>query len=260
MCNISKLLSLCVVASCCTVWAADDLESLAGKWSVKKVNEQGQAYTQIIAVKKDKFVFQILGAEGRVVLHAEGDLKLDKLGPFSAAHFVNIRAGGSAADLQDVDDEYVSIYLIDGDTWTVAANFDKERTGQKPSLDLYRRVQAPAEPVALVIDEIQMSETPQSATWFLCFEATAEGATRTYHVDGKGFEKTPISIPVALELPKVHPGQKCTFKLQLDDVDQDVCTDEVDNRSTGEFTVSEKGEQTFKPEENWRYVIRWHLK
>jgi len=95
---------------------ADDLDALAGKWSVKKVNAQGQDYTQTIAIKKDKFTFQILGAEDRVALHAEGELKLDKLGPFNAAHFVNIRAGGSASDLQDVDDQYVSIYRLEGDT------------------------------------------------------------------------------------------------------------------------------------------------
>ena len=100
--------------------AADDLEALAGKWSVKKVNDQGQDYTQTIAIKKDKFVFQILGAEDRLVLYAEGDLKLEKLGPFNAAHFINIRAGGTASDLQDVDDQYVSIYRLESDTWTMA--------------------------------------------------------------------------------------------------------------------------------------------
>ncbi len=73
-----------------------------------------------------------------MILYAEGDLKLDKLGPFNAVHFVNIRAGASASDLRDVDDEYVSIYRLDGDTWMTAANFDKEREGQKPSLDVYR--------------------------------------------------------------------------------------------------------------------------
>ena len=70
------------------VLATDDAEALAGKWSVKKVSEQGQAYTQTITIKKDKFVFQILGGEGRVFLHAEGDLKLEKVGPFSAVHFL----------------------------------------------------------------------------------------------------------------------------------------------------------------------------
>jgi uncharacterized protein (TIGR03067 family) len=242
------------------VLALDDLESLAGKWSVKKVSEQGQDYTQTIEVKKDKFVFQILGAEGRVFLHAEGDLKLEKLGPFNALHFLKMRAGGSASDLQDVDDEYVSIYRLEGDTWTVASNLDKDRGQQRPSLDIYRRVKATAETATLVIDDIEVADTPQSATWFLCFEARVEGVTRSYRVPGKGYEQNRVTIPVALELPKIKAGQKCSFKLQLDDVDEDACGEEADNRSTGEFTVSERGALACKPEDNWRYTIRWHLK
>ncbi len=254
--------SLAVAATLSSSFSAagDDLEALAGKWSVKKVNDQGQDYMQTITVKKDKFVFQIVGAEDRLVLYAEGDLKLDKLGPFNAAHFVNIRAGRSAADLRDVDDEHVSIYKLEGDAWTLVSNFDKDRERQKPSLDVYHRVKATMEPATLVIDEIAMADTPQSATWFLCFETTVEGVTRDYHVDGKGYDKNQVTIPVALELSKVRAGQKVSFKMQLDDVDEDACTQEADNRSTGEFTVSEKGAQTFKPEDNWRYSIRWHLK
>jgi hypothetical protein len=242
------------------VLATDDLQALAGQWSVKKVSDQGQDFTQTITVKKDKFVFQILGPESRLVLYAEGDLKLDKLGAFNAAHFQKIRAGVSAADLQDVDDEYVFIYRLEGDAWTVAAGFDKERDQQKPSLDVYRRAKATPESATLVIDEIEMADTPQSATWFVCFEAKAGEVTRRYYVEGKGYDKNQVTIPVALELPKIAAGQKCNFKLQLDDVDGDVCTDEVDNRSTGEFTVSQRGAQAFKPEEHWRYTIRWHLK
>jgi hypothetical protein len=134
----------CAMFVTCAALGADDLPALAGKWSLKKVNDEGQQYTQTIEVKKDKFVFEILGAENRVVLHAEGDLKLEKLGPFSSAKFYHIRAGGSASDLQEVDDEYVSVYLLDGDTWTVAANFDKQRDQQKAGLDLYKRAKAPA--------------------------------------------------------------------------------------------------------------------
>ena len=80
------------------------------------------------------------------------------------------------------------------------------------------------------------------------------------YVENKGYEKNQVTIPVALELPKVKAGQKCSFKLQLDDVDGDACTEDVDNRSTGEFTISERGSQTYKPEDHWRYTIRWHLK
>ncbi|HVV71972.1 MAG TPA: hypothetical protein VHI52_10810 [Verrucomicrobiae bacterium] len=118
---------------------ADDLGSLAGKWSVKKTNDEGQTFTQTIEIKKDKFVFQIVGSDDNVRLHAEGDVKLEKMGPFSSAKFYHIRGGQSESDMQDVDDEYVSIYTLDGDTWTMATGFDKDRERQKPSLDIYKR-------------------------------------------------------------------------------------------------------------------------
>src|SRR5579862_4869387 len=112
---------------------ADDAEQLAGKWSVKKLNDQGETFTQTIEVKKNKFVFEILGADGQPALHAEGDLKLEKMGPFNSARFTHIRAGLAGGDLQDVDEERTSVYMIDGDTWMVASNFDADRQ-QKPSV------------------------------------------------------------------------------------------------------------------------------
>ncbi len=139
------LLNFCVAALFCSHAAlADDLDALAGKWSVKKVNDQGQNITQTIEVKKDKFVFQILSPDDSVVLYAEGDFKLEKLVPFSAARFSHIRGGSSPSNLDDVDDVYVTIYTLDGDSWTMASNFDKQRDGQKPSLDVYRHVKATA--------------------------------------------------------------------------------------------------------------------
>lgn len=118
---------------------AADAASFAGKWTVKKVNDQGDKYSQTIEVKKDKFVFEILGADGQVVLHAEGDLKFEKLGPFDSVRFVHIRAGQSSSDMNDVDDEYVSVYRLDGDKWTMASGFDKDRERQKPEVDVYAR-------------------------------------------------------------------------------------------------------------------------
>lgn len=137
------ILSLSIVALLLPGAAfADDLESLAGKWSVKKVNDQGQNISQTIEVKKDKFVFEILNSDQSVVLHAEGDFKLEKLGPFSAARFYNIRAGSSASNLDDVEDVYMSVYTLDGDNWTMATNFDKQREGQKPTLDIYHHAKS----------------------------------------------------------------------------------------------------------------------
>src|SRR5262245_63965430 len=105
---------------------ADDAERLSGKWSMKRTNEEGQSYTQTVEIKKDKFIFQILGGDNNVVIYAEGDFKLEKVGPFNSVRFFHVRGGQSSADLQDVDDEYTSLYVLDGDTWTLASNFDKD--------------------------------------------------------------------------------------------------------------------------------------
>lgn len=122
---------------------ADDASLLAGKWTIKKANDQGENVRQSIEVKNNKFTFQVMNEDGKVVLYAEGDLKLDKVGPFSAAHFVHIKAGDSASAAEDIDDEYNCIYSLDGDTWTLATNFDKQRENQKPSADVYKRASKP---------------------------------------------------------------------------------------------------------------------
>src|SRR6185436_15657737 len=75
---------------------ADDADKLMGKWSVKKMNDQG-SFTQNLEIKKNKFIFEIQTADGSTALHAEGDVKFEKSGPFSVAHFLNIRAGTSAS-------------------------------------------------------------------------------------------------------------------------------------------------------------------
>src|SRR5438309_4195074 len=249
--KIIRYVAVAVSLFAFTAVFADDPERLSGKWSMKKTNDQGQNYTQTVEIKKDKFVFQILSAEDSVIIYAEGDVKFEKLGAFNSARFFHVRGGQSSADLQDVDDEYTSIYMLEGDTWMLASNFDKDRN-QKPGLDVYHRMKATAQTGTLVIDEIEMADTPQTATWYLCLEVNVDGSKARHYIENKGYDKNQVTIPLALQL-KAKPGQKCSFKLQLDDIDGDACTDEVDNRSTGEFLVSEKGSQSYKPEEHWRY-------
>lgn len=135
---------LAVLLSTPLCLVADDLSSLTGKWSTKKTNDQGQNVTQTIEIKKDKFVFQIIGADDNVVIYAEGDVKLEKLGPFSSAKFYHIRAGQSAGNTSELDDEFVSVYVLDEDTWTLSSNFDKQRENQKPGMDVYKRVKTEA--------------------------------------------------------------------------------------------------------------------
>ena len=129
-----------LAAALATPVLADDLATLAGKWSAKKTTDDGQKVTQELEIKKNKFTFKVM-ADGETRLYAEGDVKIDKAGPFSTVVFSNIKAGQSSTDSEAIDDTYTAIYkMVDNDTWLVVMNFDKDRDeNQKPSLDTYRR-------------------------------------------------------------------------------------------------------------------------
>src|SRR5206468_13062697 len=102
----SLIPALGLAAALCTPAYADDLETLAGKWSVQKSNDEGKHYTQQIEIKKNKFTFKISDADGGTRLYAEGKVKLEKAGPFKAITFSNIKAGQSSSDIDSIDDTY----------------------------------------------------------------------------------------------------------------------------------------------------------
>jgi len=116
----------------------EDLAKLEGKWTVKKTRD-GQSYTQIIEIKKDTFKFKIIRGSDEVANYAEGKLKLEKSGPFNVVKFTDIKVGASESDISAIDDDRISIYVLGDDTWTLAANFDKDRADQKPILDAYTK-------------------------------------------------------------------------------------------------------------------------
>ena len=238
-------------------WASD-LDALAGKW-VAKVEAQGQAFKQVLEIKQNKFTFELVRGDGQTALYAEGEVKTEVHGPFKAAKFYNIQGGSSASDLQSVDDERTVIYSMGYNELTVAANFDKERS-EPATATKYTKVAATAETKTLVIDKIVMHRTPQAAEYFLCFEATVGGTTKRFNIPDKTYEQNDLTIATDLAIPHVRPDATCKFVMKLDDVAGDECTEEMDNRSDGNFTVTESGSQEFKPERQWRYTIYWHLK
>jgi hypothetical protein len=117
---------------------ADDLGSLQGKWTAKKTGDRG-AFTQQIEFKDKKFVFKILNSEDAVTFVATGEFELKKQGPFNTARFFAIKAGRSDTELEPVDEERNSVYLLDGSQFYLASNFDKAREREKPSVDAYAK-------------------------------------------------------------------------------------------------------------------------
>ena len=117
---------------------ADDLAALQGKWTVKKTGDRG-AFTQQIEFKEKKWVFKIMNSEDAIVFVATGEVELKKQGAFNTARFFGIKAGRSDTELEPVDEERNSVYLLDGGQFYLASNFDKAREREKPSVDAYAK-------------------------------------------------------------------------------------------------------------------------
>jgi hypothetical protein len=137
-------LSLAVVS----VAAADatGLDALQGVWSGQRTNQEGQVVSQIVEFKKDRLTFKIVGADGEVRFFAKGAVAVQKLGPFQAVKVTDLQAGRSEDSTEAVDDERTSVFVVDGDTLTLASNFDKARADQPPRVETYSRSKAAAKP------------------------------------------------------------------------------------------------------------------
>ncbi|EEF62940.1 hypothetical protein [Pedosphaera parvula] len=118
---------------------AGDLENLSGKWTTKRKSAEG-SLTQTLEIKKDKFVFKIVGADDTSVLYAEGDVKAEKSGPLQYLAFTHIKGGKNSDDLQSVDDDRICIYRLEDGKFYVGVNFDKERD-KAPYVETYTKAE-----------------------------------------------------------------------------------------------------------------------
>jgi hypothetical protein len=120
------------------------LAKLQGKWSTKRTAGDGQEVTAIIEIKGEKLIYQMVNSDKEVRFFAKGDVKAEKLGPFNVLKLTALEAGGSANDTRAIDDDRQTIYVLNEGTLTLASNFDKERENQKPSVEVYKRVEGAA--------------------------------------------------------------------------------------------------------------------
>ena len=139
--QMKRILSALILALVCATLSvsADDLTEFQGKWSVKKTSDQG-TFTQFLEFTKNKWKFKMVGSDGNTVLVAEGNLELKEAGGVKIARLTDIKAGGSASDLNDTNDDRVSVYTFRDGKLILAGNFDKERNNEKPSMDEYSKV------------------------------------------------------------------------------------------------------------------------
>jgi hypothetical protein len=116
-----------------------NLTKLQGKWSGTRTASDGQTVTATLEIKANKLTFQTFNADKEVRLFARGDVKIESVGGFNVLKITGIEAGRSASETQSVDDERSTIFVLRGDTLTLASNFE-ERENEKPRLETYERV------------------------------------------------------------------------------------------------------------------------
>jgi hypothetical protein len=139
-------LTLCLSLTVGSVSAADSpgLAALQGAWSLKRTNQEGQVVSQTLEFKQDGMTFKLAGSGGDLSFFAKSAVAVQKLGPFQSLKITSIQAGRSEDSTEAVDDERTSIFLVEGDSLTLASNFDKVRSGQPPRVESYARGKAAA--------------------------------------------------------------------------------------------------------------------
>src|SRR5262249_20354263 len=140
--------------------AADSsgLDALQGAWLVKRTNQEGQVVSQMLEIKNDRLTFKLTSAEGELRFFAKGAVSAQKLGPFQTLKITELKAGQSEDGAEAVDDERTSVFVVDGDSLTLASNFDKIRANQPPRAETYARTKATAkaDPTATLIGTWKM--------------------------------------------------------------------------------------------------------
>lgn len=113
---------------------------MQGKWSGKRTTSDGQETTSTIEFKGEKLTFQAFSADKELRFVAKGIVKAEMQGPFHVMKITDIEGGRSASELETVNDDRSTVYFLKDDTLTLASNFDKEREGEKPRVEVYQRV------------------------------------------------------------------------------------------------------------------------
>jgi hypothetical protein len=115
---------------------AAEADNISGKWTRDAKEDNARHWS--LTIDKDKFTFRVTDADKKTVLYAKGDVKTEKCGSFNCVVFTNIQAGSSEDELNPVDDDRHCIYTLDGNTLTLAMNFDKNRENGA-RVDVYMR-------------------------------------------------------------------------------------------------------------------------
>jgi hypothetical protein len=115
------------------------LKSLQGKWTGERINSEGRRSKMVLEIKDDKLNFRSTDSDGNVRLVAKGTVKAQSAGDFRVLLATGLRAGRGEDDLEPVDDDRASIYILRDGKLYLASGFDKARDNETPRVDEYTK-------------------------------------------------------------------------------------------------------------------------
>lgn len=222
-----------------TLGAAEStgLASLQGTWEGKRNGEDGSEQKQVIEIQGETLKFSLFKSDGELRLFAKGKTKVEKLGNIQVLRLTDIQAGVSESDLQSIDDDRSTPFLISEDTLSLASNFDKDRENQKPRVDVYRLKARPAADAS--------SNSKLVGTWKISAKIDDQESQHELRVteEGgalKGLVKSEGLADKVLKTLRLE-NDKVTMEVvrEIDGADAIVvCTGELkDGTITGTFTI-----------------------
>ncbi|HAV65576.1 MAG TPA: hypothetical protein DCY13_24770 [Verrucomicrobiales bacterium] len=127
---------LLLLSPLCTL--ADDLGTLAGKWTMTRKNSEGQTVIHKLQFKENKFTFRAMSEGGSTILYAEGDAKVVTTAGVKLVSLTNIKAGASDTEIESTEEVYAAPFRVSGSTCYLASGLDRERE-EAPRMDVYRK-------------------------------------------------------------------------------------------------------------------------
>jgi hypothetical protein len=120
------------------------LKSLQGKWTADRVNSEGAHSKMVLEIKDDKLNFRATDSDGNLRLIAKGTVKVEKAGDLRVLIATDLRAGRSEDNLEPVDDDRASVYILREGKMYLGSGFDKARDNERPRVDEYTKEEGAA--------------------------------------------------------------------------------------------------------------------
>jgi hypothetical protein len=120
------------------------LKSLQGKWTGERSNNEGRTAKVSLEIKDDKLTFKSMDSDGTLRLFAKGTVKIEKAGDLRILIATDLRAGRSEDNLEPVDDDRASVYILREGKLYLGSGFDKARDNERPRVDEYTKQEGSA--------------------------------------------------------------------------------------------------------------------